>query len=155
MKKSSLNYLKESKKQPASRWTEADQNKFYDAIKIFGENCSMIHHYLFSPKTALRNYKDPEADFKERSIIQLKNKLKKDSKAIEEHLKTKQADEGIKWLEAKYNINISKAMNKDDSESESEEEEDEEYGDAYDESISKPVQSENYGDIVEGSINDN
>lgn len=40
MKLSSLNYLKASK---AIRWTQLDEEKFYDALKVFGENCDLIH----------------------------------------------------------------------------------------------------------------
>ena len=67
-KLSSLQYLRPSKRQKALRWTQDDEQKFYDALKIFGENCDMIHNVIFNPETAKPRFLCPE-DFTERSIV--------------------------------------------------------------------------------------
>jgi len=67
-KLSSLQYLRASKSQKAPRWTQDDENKFYDALQVFGENCDLIHSVVFDPKQARSRFKDP-ANFTERSIV--------------------------------------------------------------------------------------
>lgn len=67
-KLSSLQYLRPSKRHKALRWTEQDEQKFYDALKIFGENCDMIYSVIFCPEKAKVRYENPE-EFSERSIV--------------------------------------------------------------------------------------
>ena len=72
---------------------------------MFGENCDLIHQVVFDRKTALSRFKDPK-DFTERSLVQLKKKLKKDIDKIDVLLKNKSPDENQEWFEKKYNMTI-------------------------------------------------
>ena len=84
-KLSSLGYLRASKSLKAPRWTLKDEQKFYDALKVFGENCDLIHSVVFDSAQAKKRYKNP-TDFSERSIVQLKKKFKKDGSIIDKLL---------------------------------------------------------------------
>ena len=83
----------------------AEEMKFYNALKVFGENCDLIHQLVFNEKTAKKRYKFKD-QFTERSIVQLKKKFKKDSKIIDEIIRNKKPGEDVYWFEKKYNIDI-------------------------------------------------
>lgn len=106
-KLSSLQYLRGSKALKAPRWTPEDEQKFYDALKVFGENCDLIHSVVFDPLTAKKRFKN-ESDFSERSIVQLKKKFKKDGHLIDELITNKDPSETVEWFEAKYSVDITK-----------------------------------------------
>jgi hypothetical protein len=99
--------LRSSKSLKAPRWTEADQQKFYDALKVFGENCDMIQSVVFDVSTAKPRYVNSET-FSERSIVQLKKKFKKDGDLIDELMMHKPESENVEWFEKKYGIDITK-----------------------------------------------
>lgn len=112
-------YLRKSKRQLSSRWTDFDTQKFYDAVRVFGRNCDLIHHVVFSPEAAMQRYKDPHEDFSERSIVQIRSKMKKDQAIIDELLRFKDPSHTAAWFEKKYNICITKTLTKGDPDSES------------------------------------
>lgn len=60
---------------------------------------------MFDKKSAKSRFKDPK-DFTERSLVQLKKKMKKDIKKIDAFLKNKSPHENLEWFEAKYNMTI-------------------------------------------------
>ena len=76
------------------------------ALKVFGENCDLIHSVVFD-KAARKRYANIE-DFSERSIVQLKKKYKKEADTIDSLLKDKKPSENIAWFEKKYGIDILK-----------------------------------------------
>ena len=94
-------YLKPKKKQKATRWTEYDEIKFFDALRTFGSCIEDIHTLVFSP-AARDSYKNPGKDFSERSLVQLENKFKskKDEARINEYLLLGETE--ISWFEKKY-----------------------------------------------------
>jgi len=49
---SSYDFLRPSKKQKAVKWNQSDEEKLYDALRVFGENAEMIHELVFSKETA-------------------------------------------------------------------------------------------------------
>ena len=65
----------------------------------------MIHSVIFCPERAKARYENPE-DFSERSIVQLKNKFKKEQNQIYEIIENKKPNETVGWFEKKYKINI-------------------------------------------------
>lgn len=93
-----MQYLRPSKRQKALRWNPEDEEKFYDSLKIFGENCDMIHSVIFCPEKAKARYENPE-DFSERSIVQLKNKFKKEQNKIYKIIDNKKPSETVAWFE--------------------------------------------------------
>lgn len=72
---------------------------------MFGENCDYIHSVVFCPTLAKPRYKHEE-DFSERSIVQLRNKYKKDSEIIDHQFKTRRKEENFEWFEKKYLIDV-------------------------------------------------
>ena len=65
----------------------------------------MIHSVIFCPERAKARYSNPE-EFSERSIVQLKNKFKKEQNKIYEIIENKKPTENVAWFEKKYKINI-------------------------------------------------
>jgi hypothetical protein len=117
-KLSSLMYLRPSKRQPSSKWTDFESCKFYDAVKVFGRNCDLIHHVVFSAAAAPL-YKHPE-DFTPRSLVQIRKKLKKDAQLINVHVMRRLPSEDLAWFESKYNLSLAPLLSPP-SESDSEE----------------------------------
>ena len=55
-------------KKSAPRWNKSkDEEKFFDALFVFGQKVSIIHSLVFDPMTALESFDNPE-DFTERSL---------------------------------------------------------------------------------------
>ena len=77
-KMTSYSFLRKQKKQKALAWSAGDEEKFHDALRVFGEDIDFIHQMVFSKETARKRYEDPERYFSERSFVQLRNKYKKD-----------------------------------------------------------------------------
>ena len=64
----------------------------------------MIHSVVFS-KEAKARFRDP-GNFSERSIVQLKNKFKKDQQLIYKLIENKKQSETVEWFELKHGINV-------------------------------------------------
>ena len=112
-KKTSLDYMKKNRKEKKpSKWNSKDEEKFYDAIAVFGNDSDYIHSIIFDKK-ARKRYKDPENDFSERSLTQLKNKKKNDEKKLDNEaldindiVKKNKRISTVQDFEKKYNIDI-------------------------------------------------
>lgn len=98
----SHDFLRPPKKQKALRWSPEDQQKFRDALRVFGENIELIHQLVFS-KDARQRYEYPERDFSERSQVQLRNKFKELDDLEDDDEKS------ISWFEQTYKVRIKEA----------------------------------------------
>lgn len=65
----------------------------------------MIHSCVFCPEEAQPKYKDPDY-FSERSMVQLKNKFRKEQDTINKMIDRKKKHEDMPWFEKKYGIEI-------------------------------------------------
>ena len=65
-----------------------------------------IFTIAFCPEQARPRYYNPDKDFKERSICQLRKKFKKDSDLIDEHMSSRDSISTIEQFEKKYKINV-------------------------------------------------
>mmetsp|Transcript_23114 Transcript_23114/g.35817 ORF Transcript_23114/g.35817 Transcript_23114/m.35817 type:complete len:104 (-) Transcript_23114:52-363(-) len=89
---------------------------------VIGEDLVMIFNLMFSSE-ARKNYVNPDEDFSERSIVQLRNKLKADADIITKRIKNRKPEENSGWFFKKYKLTMAPMDDEKSSEVSSDEEE--------------------------------